>query len=64
MKKAPRLIYLLRKSKQAEDAAIPVLRKTDFPLRFYFKGHEVTIAVTQNNNLEVNKTRLAGANVD
>jgi len=64
MHKAPKLIYLLRKSKQAEDAAIPVLKRNDFPLRFYFKGHEVSIAVTANGNIEVTKTRLAGANVE
>lgn len=61
MTKAPKLIYLLRKSIQADAAAIPVLKRNDFPLCFYFKGQEVNIAVTLNGNIEVTKTRLTGA---
>lgn len=61
MHKAPKLIYLLRKSKQSEDTAVPVLKRDDFPLCFYFKGHEVNIAVTTNGNINVTKTRLTGA---
>jgi hypothetical protein len=65
MQKAPKLIYLLRKSRQTEDAAaIPVLKRNDFPLRFYFKGCEVSISVTTNGNIEVTKTRLTGADVE
>jgi hypothetical protein len=62
MKKAPKLIYLLRKSKQAETAAIPVLKRDDFPLCFYFKGQEINITVTPKGNIEVTKQRLTGAN--
>ena len=61
MNKAPRLVYLLRKSKQTEEQSIPVMHKNDFPLRFYFKGHEVCIDITTKGNIEVTKSRLTGA---
>jgi hypothetical protein len=61
MNKAPKLLYLLRKSRQVEETAIPVLKRDDFPLRFYFKGNEVSIVVTPKGNIEVTKTRLTGA---
>jgi hypothetical protein len=61
MNKSPKLIYLLRKSIQADPAAIPVLKRDDFPLCFYFKGQEINIAVTQKGNIEVTKQRLTGA---
>jgi len=64
MQKAPKLIYLLRKSVQDEAASIPVLKRNDLPLRFYFKGQEVTIAATKNGNIEVTKQRLAGSHVE
>lgn len=57
MQKAPKLIYLLRKSVQ-DETSIPVLKRNDLPLRFYFKGCEFTIAATKNGNIEINKTRL------
>jgi hypothetical protein len=60
MQKAPKLIYLLRKSRQDDAAAIPVLKRDDLPLRFYFKGHEVIITATKNGNIEVSKQRLTG----
>jgi len=63
MQKAPKLIYLLRKSSQAE-TSVPVLKRDDFPLRFYFKGMEVNIAVTKSGNIEVNKQRLTGSHVE
>jgi hypothetical protein len=59
MNKAPKLIYLLRKSIQ-DSAALPVLKRDDFPLRFVFKGQEVTIEVTTKGNIEVSKQRLTG----
>lgn len=62
MHKAPKLVYLLRKSIQTETDAIPVLRHNDFPLRFFFKGQEVSITVTQKGNLEIAKRRLTGTN--
>lgn len=64
MKKAPRLIYLLRKSVQPDSTAIPVLKRDDFPLRFVFKGQEITIAVTQKGNIEISKQRLTGADAE
>lgn len=64
MQKAPRLIYLLRKSVQSESTAIPVLKRDDFPLRFVFKGQEITLAVTQKGNIEITKQRLTGAQVE
>lgn len=60
MDKAPKLIYLLRKSTQAEGATVPVLNKNDFPLRFCFKGQEVVVNITQKGNIEITKHRLAG----
>lgn len=58
MNKAPRLIYLLRKSIQDGDS-MPVLKRNDFPLRFHFKGDEVSIAVTAKGNLSITKQPLA-----
>jgi hypothetical protein len=60
MNKAPKLIYLLRKSIQGDSAEIPVLKRDDFPLRFMFKGQEITVAVTPKGNIEVTKQRLTG----
>lgn len=59
MKKAPQLIYLLRKSIE-DSAALPVLKRDDFPLRFILKGQEVTIDITPKGNIEVSKQRLTG----
>lgn len=63
MNRAPKLIYLLRKSVQ-DEASIPVLKRSDLPLRFYFKGSEVTIAATKSGNIEISKQRLAGSHVE
>jgi hypothetical protein len=60
MNKTPKLIYLLRKGSQADAAAIPVLKRDDFPLRFYFKGREINISITKKGNIEVTKHRFAG----
>lgn len=60
MDKAPKLIYLLRKSIQGDSASVPVLKRDDFPLRFQFKGEEITIEITRKGNIEVNKQRLTG----
>ena len=64
MKKAPKLIYLLRKSIQSDSTTIPVLKRDDFPLRFVFKGQEITVAVTQKGNIEITKQRLTGAHAE
>lgn len=64
MQKAPKLIYLLRKSVQDDAATIPVLKRSDLPLRFYFKGQEITITATKNGNIEISKQRLTGPNVE
>lgn len=64
MQKAPKLIYLLRKSVQDEAATIPVLKRSDLPLRFFFKGQEITIAATKSGNIEINKQRLTGSHVN
>lgn len=63
MQKAPKLIYLLRKSKQSEDTAIPVLKRDDFPLRFYHGGKEIVIEATGRGRLKLHATtiRLTGA---
>lgn len=63
MQKAPKLIYILRKSKQ-DEGSVPVLKRDDFPLRFYFKGMEVNVAVTTKGNIEITKHRLTGAHVE
>ena len=59
MHKAPKQVYLLRKSIQA-NVDIPVLKRDDFPLRFLFKGQEVTVAITPQGNITIGKQRLAG----
>ena len=56
----PRVVYLLRKSHQIAEDAIPVLTKADLPLRFHFKGREINIEVTAKGNLTIAETRLAG----
>lgn len=63
MNKKPKLIYLLRKSVQTDTAAIPVLKRDDFPLCFYFKGQEITITVTKKGNIDVKKHRLTGTTI-
>jgi len=60
MERAPKLIYLLRKSIQADSATVPVLKRDDFPLRFLFGGEEITVEVTRKGNIQVSKQRLTG----
>jgi len=60
MQTAPRLIYLLRKSIQTDEAAIPVLARTDLPLRFHYRGREINIEATPKGNLIIKESRLAG----
>jgi hypothetical protein len=52
MNKKNDLLYHLRKSHQ-DQTSIPILRKNDFPLRFYFKGKEVNVTVTKKGHLEI-----------
>lgn len=58
----PRTIYLLRKSSQGAEEAIPVLTRTDLPLRFHYKGREINIEATPKGNLVITETRLTGDN--
>lgn len=60
MNKAPRLVYLLRKSRQVEETAVPVLKRDDLPLRFYYKGREINIEATPKGNLIIKESRLTG----
>jgi hypothetical protein len=57
----PRAIFLLRKSVQGAEG-IPVLDRNDLPLRFYFKGREVSIEATPKGNLTIKEARLTGSN--
>lgn len=54
MSQGPRNIYLLRKSRQTADP-VPVLGRSDFPLRFHFKGREIQIAVTPKGRLQLSE---------
>ena len=58
----PRTVYLLRKSNQAAADAIPVLTRTDLPLRFHYKGREINIEATPKGNLTITESRLTGIN--
>jgi hypothetical protein len=55
----PRAIFLLRKSVQNAEEAIPVLNRADLPLRFHFRGREIEIEVTPKGNLTIRESRLA-----
>jgi hypothetical protein len=59
----PRTIYLLRKSSQGAEEAIPVLTRTDLPLRFHFQGKEVEITASNRGRLQIT-TRLTGTTND
>lgn len=57
----PRTIFLLRKSIQGAEEVIPVLTRTDLPLRFYYKGREINIEASPKGNLIIKESRLAGS---
>lgn len=61
MDKKPKLLYLLRKSDTNTDI-MPVLKRDDFPLQFYFKGNQISIEITKNGKIELKKQRLTGTN--